>query len=105
MESQSGKNIIVGIGMVETRRCTRFDLSQIRFYMMPKHVKWNLDGDNTILIRYYMVRPPSNIESGFDIRCRSYHLDSIIDGLNNYLISNLAKIYYQIRYYMVVITI
>jgi hypothetical protein len=92
MESQSGKNIIVGIGMVETRRCTRFDLSQIRFYMMPKHVKSNLgawirswmlrhhlrltlrhlgsilDGDNAIKIRFYMLRPPSNIESGFDIR-------------------------------------
>jgi hypothetical protein len=37
------KYIIVGIGMIETHRCTRFDLSQIQFYMMPKHVKSNLD--------------------------------------------------------------
>jgi hypothetical protein len=34
MESQSGKKNIVGIGMVETRRCTRFDLIQIRYSMV-----------------------------------------------------------------------
>ncbi len=41
--SKWNKKKFVGISMVETRRCTKFDLSQIRFYMMPKHVKSNLD--------------------------------------------------------------
>ena len=73
------------------------------------HLDSILDGDHTIQIRFYMVRQTYNIESGFDIRCRSYHLDSIIPsnieselgllsdsilhGCNNHLISNLYQSY------------
>ena len=58
-----------------------------------------------------LVRPSerdsvSSLGESLDFTITSiYHLNSIIDGLNNHLISNLAKINYQIRYYMVVITI
>jgi hypothetical protein len=64
------KNNIVGIGMVEMRRCTRFDLSHIRFYIMPKHVKLNLDA----YIWSWMLR--------HHLRSNLRHLDLILDGDN-----------------------